>query len=125
MGLSRNDARHVAYNRFRSSRAKKRDGIEETLDRAEKLAGSAAGEVDQAESLDRALHVRQLRDAIRELPDAQREYLQMQLSGFSYDEIATFFRTNSGAVKSRLRDARSNLKKRLGAAADLLPGGEE
>jgi len=81
--------------------------------------------VDPAELLDRAMQVRQLRDAIKELPGGQREYMQMHLSGFSYAEIAKFFRTNDGAVKSRLRDARANLKKKLGAAADVLPGGDE
>jgi RNA polymerase sigma-70 factor (ECF subfamily) len=118
-------ARHTAYNRFRTKKTRKRDGIEEAIDDAPGKALKAPDGPDPAELPDRAMQVRQLRDAIKELPGVQREYLQMQLSGFSYKEIATFFRTNEGAVKSRLRDARSNLKKKLGAAADLLPGGEE
>jgi RNA polymerase sigma factor (sigma-70 family) len=117
-------ARHVAYNRLRGRKAKKRDAIEEAIDEKTRLL-AAPSATDPVECLDRAIRLRLLRDAIRELPGVQREYLQMQLAGFSYPEIARFFRTTEDGVKSRLRDARANLKKKLGATADVLYGGEE
>ena len=117
-------ARNVAYNELRKKKTKKRDGIEETLDEKVKALPAPPGR-DQVELLDLAMQLRQLRDAIKELPLVQREYLEMKLSGFSYQEIATYFKTTEDGVKSRLRDARLNLRKKLGAIADLLPGGEE
>jgi RNA polymerase sigma-70 factor (ECF subfamily) len=123
-GFLETTARRVAYNRLRGKRAKKRDAVEEAIDEIAHSLGAPSA-TDEVERLDRAVQLRRLRDAIDELPGVQREYLQMQLAGFSYPEIARFFRTTEDGVKSRLRDARANLKKKLGATADLLHGGEE
>jgi RNA polymerase sigma-70 factor (ECF subfamily) len=109
-------AHRVGLNRVRSKNTGKRYGREETID--EGAHNLAAPDQDQVERMDRAMQSRQLRDAIEKLPSVQREYLRLQQDGFSYQEIATLYKTTEDAVKSRLRDARINLKK-------LLPGGEE
>ena len=60
-----------------------------------------------------AFRRKRLHDAIAELPEAQRQSLQLWLDGFKYKEISSVLGISTEAVKSRLRDARGHLRSRL------------
>jgi RNA polymerase sigma factor (sigma-70 family) len=67
---------------------------------------------------------KQLHDAIAELPKTQRQILQLWFDGFQYREISDALAITLTAVKSQLRDAKSNLRSRLeGAAHDFAASG--
>jgi RNA polymerase sigma factor (sigma-70 family) len=109
-------ARNVAYNKIRSQNTAKRSGgVAVGIDdpRAQRVA--ATEDVDPGERQEKARQLQQLREAIAELPDGQRQCVQLRLDEFKYDEIARFLRISIDAVKSRLRDARKLLRAKLGA----------
>ena len=109
-------ARNVAYNRIRSGKTQKRNARTIDIDDPE-LAGNeppAPQEPDYAERQEAARRRKRLYDAISELPPGQRECVQLWLDDFKYDEIATVLRMSMDAVKSRLRDAKRQLRARLG-----------
>ena len=55
-----------------------------------------------------------LADAIKQLPDQQREMIVLRdIQGLSYEEIGRVLSLESGTVKSRLSRARENLRKKL------------
>ena len=60
-----------------------------------------------------------LYEAAAELPEGQKQCLGLWLGGFKYDEVAAVLGLTVDAVKSRLRDAKKQLRVRLGA--DTLP----
>ena len=66
---------------------------------------------------------RQLREAIAQLPEEQREALVMtQLEGIPYGEAAERLGTTEGTVKSRVNRAKSKLKEWLAENGELSPG---
>ncbi|MEZ4266480.1 MAG: sigma-70 family RNA polymerase sigma factor [Myxococcota bacterium] len=80
-------------------------------DRSEELLGSvaASGEIAAEES--------RLREALRELPDAQSEVLYLgYFEGLSSTEIAERLEIPVGTVKSRVAAALSKLREALGGA---------
>ena len=83
----------------------------------------APEEPDYAERQHAALLRRNLHDAVAALPDGQRQCLSLWLAGFKYDQIGKTLRITVDAVKSRLRDAKKQLRARLGA--DTLPEDDE
>lgn len=114
-------ARNVAYNRIRSTKTRKRSGQTVAIDDPQ-VAGNqpvAPEEPDYAERQEVALRRSQLHGAILELPAGQRECVQLWLDDFRYDEIATALRISMDAVKSRLRDAKKQLRSRLGDDSTL------
>ena len=62
---------------------------------------------------EQALDRKRLYDAIAELPEGQRQSLQLWLDGFRYREISSVLGISPEAVKSRLRDAKNHLRSRL------------
>lgn len=60
----------------------------------------------------------QLSDALMKLPFYQREALVLQQDGFGLQEIAQITRTDTETIKSRIRYAKSKLKKMWRAAND-------
>src|SRR5436305_10331859 len=55
-----------------------------------------------------------LRQAIAKLPKGQTDCLRLWIEGFTFEEIARSLHVTLDAVKSRLRDARKALCRRLG-----------
>jgi DNA-directed RNA polymerase specialized sigma24 family protein len=54
--------------------------------------------------------MKQLHDAIAVLPEGQRHAVELWLDGFQYADIAQVLRVSVDAVKSRLRDAKRQLR---------------
>lgn len=109
-------ARNVAYNRIRSTKTRKRSGQTVDIDDPQAVGNQplAPEGPDYAERQHAAARRRQLYDAIAGLPSGQRECVQLWLDDFKYDEIATALRISMDAVKSRLRDAKKQLRSKLG-----------
>jgi RNA polymerase sigma-70 factor, ECF subfamily len=109
-------ARNVAYNRIRSGKTQKRNGRTVDIDDPELVANEPAApeEPDYAERQEAASRRKRLYDAISALPAGQRECVQLWLDDFKYDEIAKVLCMTMDAVKSRLRDAKRQLRARLG-----------
>lgn len=74
-------------------------------------------DVDVLEFIERADIQQRFDDALLTMPWLQREALVLQLEGFSLQQIADICQENTETVKSRLRFARSHLKKTLEVAA--------
>jgi RNA polymerase sigma-70 factor (ECF subfamily) len=104
-------ARHVAFNAIRDKHAGKREGIhvsEETLgtmpdDRVE----AADNRLIRGELLDR------LYGAVERLDSRQRPCVRLYLEGMSYDEISASLAIGVPTVKSRLNQARKQLREML------------
>lgn len=61
-----------------------------------------------------------LREAIRQLPEEQRDALVLtQLEGHSYQDAARLLETSEGTVKSRVNRARARLKQLFSGGAEL------
>ena len=109
-------ARTVFLNWLRGRKTQKRDSgkLVELDDPDFVEEPSAPNEPDYAEREQAALRGKALRDAIAELPDGQRQCVQLRLEELSYEEIAKTLRITVDAVKSRIRDAKKVLSARLG-----------
>jgi RNA polymerase sigma-70 factor (ECF subfamily) len=107
-------ARNLGLNRVRSLATWKRRGEKVELDHPQVRELAAPEDPDYAERQSEALQRKRLHDGIRELPEGQRQCLQLFLDDFSYEEIARTLRISTDAVKSRLRDAKKLLRARLG-----------
>ena len=110
-------ARNVGYNRVRSLTTIKRGAVRpESLDDADgaRQEAAVAAPPDPVERLIDAERVARLRLAITQLPKGQRHCLQLWLDDFSYDEISRALRISLDAVRSRIRDAKRQLRERLG-----------
>ena len=67
---------------------------------------------------------RRLREAIRQLPDDQREALILtQLEKVPYEEAAQALGVSEGTVKSRVNRAKARLKEILSEERELSPPG--
>lgn len=109
-------ARNVGINRVRSLTTIKRGSIQpesleggefpkDVIDHKQKHPIDTMIETEQQ---------RQLHEAIEELPDGQRQCIQLWLEDSSGEEIARVLRISVVAVKSRIRDAKRALRERLG-----------
>lgn len=108
-------ARNVFYNWLRSQSARKRRGKSVAIDDpdlADKLA--APGIPDYADRDEASRNWKRLREAMAELPEGQRECLDLQLQGLKYEEIAERMNISLDAVKTRLKEAKKRLRKQLG-----------
>jgi len=116
----------VAYNKIRSQKAIKRTAEIVDIDDPNHLRREPAApeELDYAERQQASLRLERLHAAIAELPEGQRQCMQLWLADFKYHEIAKFLGISIDAVKSRLRDAKKLLRARLGDG-DALPEDEE
>ncbi len=112
-------ARNVAYNRIRSQKTAKRSAKTVDIDDPGTREPAAPEGPDYAERQEQEQRRKRLREVIAELPDGQRQCLQLWLDDFKYDEIAKFLHISVDAVKSRLRDARKLLRVRLGDEGEL------
>ena len=115
--------RRLAFNRIRSLTTAKRGAKTVAIDDPHEFTEPAAPtEPDYAERQMEAIRRKQLHDAIEALPAGQRQCVRLLLEGFKYGEIARTLRITLDAVRSRLRDARRELRSRLGVT---LPEVEE
>ena len=102
-------ARNVALNKIREAKTRKR-GESKTVAAEDTLlnfADQKPSPEDQAaiqETLDRSCA------AIRSLPEDKRECMRLRLGGYSYGEIAASLGISEDKVKSRLHEARRELK---------------
>jgi RNA polymerase sigma-70 factor (ECF subfamily) len=113
-------ARHIAYNRIRAGKTQKRNVEIVEIDAPEFTHELAApDEPDYAVREQNAQRIKRLCDAISNLSEGQRQCLQLWLRDLSYTEIATALRISLDAVKSRLRDAKRELRERLGDEGKL------
>jgi RNA polymerase sigma factor (sigma-70 family) len=110
-------ARNVLYNSIRSNKTVKRHGVVVPIDEALGTRdASPPVDVEVANRQVAGIVRKRLRDAMAELSPAQRHALQLWSEGIPYKQIAKLLGpgTTVDAVKSRLRDARRQLKQRLG-----------
>ncbi|MGO1770905.1 MAG: ECF RNA polymerase sigma factor SigK [Microbacterium sp.] len=71
-----------------------------------------------AESVELRWEGRRVVEALRQLPDAQREALTLSYyGGYSQSEIAALTGTPLGTVKTRMRDGLARLRERMGVLA--------
>lgn len=116
-------ARRVAFNRIRSRGTLMRGAETVDIDDPRAFTEPAApAEPDYAERQLDDMRRRQLHAAIDQLSPGQRRCLQLSLEGFKYEEIARTLNITLDAVRSRLRDAKRELRTRLG---DTLPEDDE
>jgi RNA polymerase sigma-70 factor (ECF subfamily) len=84
------------------------------------LKSEAAGESapDPAEELDRRQRMEQVREALNQLSDRDRDVLLLWDAGLNYDEIAAESGLSKGAVGTTLARARRRLVEAYGALED-------
>lgn len=108
-------ARNVLYNWLRASRAAKRAATMVAIDDPEVIYDPPApAEPDYADRQQTELRRARVRLAVAALSEGQRECIRLWMLGFKYTEIATILKVSVDAVKSRLRDAKRDLRTRLG-----------
>lgn len=109
-------ARNVGFNRVRAVNTLRRGSIRpESLDDPEERHDPA--DLEQRHPIDTMIETERLRrmhEAIAELPNGQRQCLQLSLEDLSQEEISRVLRISIMAVKSRIRDAKRTLRERLG-----------
>ncbi|NHI15910.1 ECF RNA polymerase sigma factor SigK [Microbacterium excoecariae] len=70
-----------------------------------------------AESAELRIDGRRARDALRELPDPQREALSLAyFGGYSQREISEMLKTPLGTIKTRMRDGMMRLRDEMGVS---------
>jgi RNA polymerase sigma-70 factor (ECF subfamily) len=107
-------ARNVLLNWIRAGKAAKRSGNMVDIDDpdvSEQLA--APEEADYAERQHKARRRTAVVTAIAKLPAGQRECLRLWVQGRKYNDIASILGVSIDAVKSRLRDAKKQLRATL------------
>lgn len=109
-------ALHVGCNRLRSLGTAKRgkNAIVPLEDALAKREPVAPPDPDYADRETARILRKRLHDEIARLSRAQRQCMQLWLQGHSFEQIARALTITVDAVKSRLRDARKQLKERLG-----------
>ena len=108
-------ARNVLYNRWRAAGAGKRKATTVELDDpAFSVEIAAPQQPDLAERDESARNWKRFREAIAELPAGQRQCVELQLDGMKLHEIAAHMGITMDAVKTRLKEAKKRLRKRLG-----------
>ncbi len=125
MGQIRNDdpwpflatiAKTILLNRVRARLTQKRSAPMVEIDDPDLLFAepAAPAEPDYADRQDEEARWNRVRTAVASLPPGQRACLRLWIQGFQYDEIAKTLGISIDAVKSRLRDAKRDLRARLG-----------
>jgi len=125
MGQIRNDepwpflaaiARTILLNRVRARQTQKRSASMVDIDDPELSFAEPAAppEPDYAEREAEEARWERVRAAVTSLPPGQRECLRLWIEGLQYNEIATTLGISMDAVKSRLRDAKRDLREQLG-----------
>lgn len=105
----------IAHNAAISRRRRRRPRI--SLEEQQVNTGDepASGELAPENAAMRTEQVEQVRDAIDQLPDDQRDILVLrEIEGFCYEEIARVLDLAPGTVRSRLHRARARLRELLG-----------
>jgi RNA polymerase sigma-70 factor (ECF subfamily) len=127
-------ARNVAMNRIRAQYALKRRSadVAETTP-SDRVSNTPRQPAPQEEAIVARETTAQLQAAISRLPAAQRSVLLLWLDDFTYVDIAQVLGISTTAVRSRLRDARRQLRdvfalgetdvefRRDAAASDVVP----
>lgn len=113
-------ARNVGYNRVRAQKTEKRGAVKPlALDDPETLLREQGDTPDYVTRIDDAAKLKRLQAEILRLPSGQRQCMQLWLSDMKYEVIARALGISLDAVKSRLRDAKTLLRERLGGDVDL------
>jgi RNA polymerase sigma factor (sigma-70 family) len=108
-------ARNVLLNWVRARKTAKRNADTVDIDDPSFTHDPPAPpEPDYAERQEAAMRRARLWSAIAELPDGQRQCIELWLGDTKYEAIARLLGVTVDAVKSRLRDARKTLRERLG-----------
>jgi RNA polymerase sigma-70 factor (ECF subfamily) len=107
-------ARSRALDRLRAMRRSREDtGLDELVESGSEQLASAV--MDPLEEAERGERSRVVREALQELPDEQRESLELAyFEGLSQTEIAERTGLPLGTVKTRMRLALQKLRERLG-----------
>ena len=104
----------VLRNAFIDRRRKsQREAYREDFDPDEERAEPVTGELELAQI--RALVAEDVSAAVRELPEAFRSVILLDLEGMTEPEVASVLGCAAGTVKSRLSRARALLRERLAA----------
>ena len=108
-------ARHVLYNRVRGQGTKKRGAPTVSIDE-ESLAErkELTARPDYTKAIEEQHRRERLHAEIAKLPPRQKRCIRYKLLDYSYEQIANVERTTVEAVKSALRDARKELRAKLG-----------
>ncbi|HEX7152509.1 MAG TPA: RNA polymerase sigma factor [Thermoanaerobaculia bacterium] len=117
-------ARSVFLNWYRGNKTAKRGAKTVDIEApaiAPELPSLAAPDYAQRQQLE--LRKKRLHDAIAQLPEGQRQCIELRLEDASYEEIAAKLGISVEAVKSRIRDAKRLLRARLGD--DTFPEDEQ
>jgi RNA polymerase sigma factor (sigma-70 family) len=116
-------ARNVLFNWIRAGKTAKRSAPTVDIDGPDFGNDPAAPPVqDLAERQEAEMRKASLWAAIAELPEGQKQCMELWLGDTKYEAIAKTLGISVDAVKSRLRDARKALRTRLG---ESLPEDEE
>jgi RNA polymerase sigma-70 factor (ECF subfamily) len=116
-------ARSVLLNWIRARETAKRSARMVRLDDPDgSIDLPAPAGPDYAERQEHEQRQNQLREAIAELPETQRQCMEPWLAGSQYDEIAKALGISMDAVKTRIKNAKKLLSARLG---DTIPEDEE
>jgi RNA polymerase sigma-70 factor, ECF subfamily len=110
-------ARRVAFNDIRSRGTARRGGGAHHAALDDIPPGrepAAPPEPDYADRETARLARKRIREAITELTPGQQQCVNLWTEGFKYKQIASILGISVDAVKSRLRDAKKHLQKRLG-----------
>ena len=119
-------ALNVGRNRVRSvNTAKRKSEGNVALDDPNVFYEPPVQPPDFAEQQEAALRSRRLSAEIELLPARQRQCIDLLLEDMSYKEIAASLRLTIDAVKSSIRDAKRQLRLRLGMSATLLEDDNE
>lgn len=109
----------ILRNQYFSQLRKRRHEVEDA-------GGDYAGSITTPGSQESQLDMADLRIALQNLPDDQREAVVLVgASGFSYQEVADICGVPVGTVKSRVNRARNKLAARLGTPSRRAPAGPE
>ena len=108
-------ARRVLLNWVRARKTAKRNARVVEIDAPDfKADPPAPDQPDLAQRQEAELRRARLWAAIAELPEGQRQCIELWLGDTKYEGIARILGVTVDAVKSRLRDARKALRTRLG-----------
>jgi len=108
-------AKSVLLNYIRATKTQKRSATTVTLDDPEIVIDLPAPPEQTYEDREDERQRRELlHRAFRELPKGQQACLRLRLNDLSYEEIQKTLGITLDAVKSRIRDAKRQLRERLG-----------
>lgn len=114
-------ARSIGLNRVRTVLTCKRGcGVPvASIDDPDVAHHEKADIPDPVAKIHTSREIERLKRAISELATGQRQCVQLRLEDLSYEEIARALDISVDSVKSRLRDAKKQLRDKLGAGVEL------